>query len=43
VQRRMPWVLMGYDKQLEALWLKEKQRFLQLIEQRRAKLSPAIR
>jgi hypothetical protein len=43
VQRRMPWVLMGYDKQLEALWLKEKPRFLQLIEQRRAKLSPAIR
>lgn len=43
VQRRMPWVLIGYDKQLEALWLKEKQQFVQLIEQRRAKLSPATR
>jgi hypothetical protein len=43
LQRRMPWVLIGYDKQLEALWLKEKQQFVQLIEQRRAKLSPATR
>jgi hypothetical protein len=43
VQRRMPWVLIGFNKELEALWLKEKQQFLQMIEQRRAKLSPAIR
>ena len=43
VQRRMPWVLIGYNKELEALWLKEKQKFFQMIEQRRAKLSPAVR
>jgi hypothetical protein len=43
VQRRMPWVLIGFSKELEALWLKEKQRFFQLIEERRAKLSPAMR
>jgi hypothetical protein len=43
VQRRMPWVLLGFNKELEALWLKEKPKFLQLIEQRRAKLSPAMR
>ena len=39
----MPWVLIGFNKELEALWLKEKQQFMQMIEQRRAKLSPAIR
>jgi hypothetical protein len=43
LQRRMPWVLVGFSKELEALWLKEKPQFLQLIEQRRAKLSPAMR
>jgi hypothetical protein len=43
VERRMPWVLLGFSKELEALWLKEKQQFFQLIEQRRAKLSPASR
>jgi hypothetical protein len=43
VQRRMPWVLLGFSKDLEALWLKEKPKFFQLIEQRRAKLSPAVR
>lgn len=43
VERRMPWVLIGFSKELEALWLKEKQQFFQLIEQRRAKLSPASR
>ncbi len=42
LQRRMPWVLVGFSKELEALWLKEKPKFFQLIEQRRAKLSPAI-
>jgi hypothetical protein len=41
LQRRMPWVLVGFSKELEALWLKEKSKFFQLIEQRRAKLSPA--
>jgi hypothetical protein len=41
LQRRMPWVLVGFSKELEALWLKEKPKFFQLIEQRRAKLSPA--
>jgi hypothetical protein len=43
VQRRMPWVLLGFSKELEALWLKEKPKFFQLIEERRAKLSPAMR
>jgi hypothetical protein len=43
LQRRMPWVLVGFSKELEALWLKEKPKFFQLIEQRRAKLSPATR
>ena len=41
LQRRMPWVLIGFSNELEALWLKEKPKFFQLIEQRRAKLSPA--
>jgi hypothetical protein len=43
LQRRMPWVLMGFSKELEALWSKEKPKFFQLIEQRRAKLAPAMR
>jgi hypothetical protein len=41
LQRRMPWVLMGFSKELETLWQKEKPKFFQLIEQRRAKLAPA--
>ena len=41
LQRRMPWVLVGFSKELEALWLKEKPKFLQLIEQRRASLAGA--
>jgi len=43
LQRRLPWVLLGYNKELDGLWQKEKQKFLQLMEQRRAKLSPATR
>jgi len=43
LQRRMPWVLVGFSKELEALWLKEKPKFLQLIEQRRAGLAGATR
>lgn len=43
LQRRMPWVLVGFSKELEELWLKEKPQFFQLIEERRAKLSPAMR
>jgi len=43
LQRRMPWVLVGFSKELEALWQKEKPKFFQLIEQRRAKLAPATR
>ena len=46
LQRRMPWVLVGFGKELEALWLKEKPRlprFFQLIEQRRANLAGATR
>jgi hypothetical protein len=43
LQRRMPWVLIGFSKELESLWMKEKPKFFQLIEQRRAKLTPATR
>ena len=43
LQRRMPWVLIGFSKELEALWLKEKPKFVELMEQRRAKLAPATR
>jgi len=43
LQTRMPWLLIGFSKELEALWLKEKPKFFQLIEQRRAKLAPATR
>jgi len=43
LQRRMPWVLIGFSKELEALWLREKPKFLQLIEQRRASLAGATR
>ena len=43
LQRRMPWVLVGFSKELEALWLREKPKFVELMEQRRAKLSPATR
>lgn len=41
LQQRMPWILIGYSKELEALWQKEKPRFFALAEQRRAKLSMA--
>jgi hypothetical protein len=43
LQRRMPWVLVGFSKELDALWRKEKPKFFQLMEQRRTKLSPATR
>ena len=43
LQRRMPWAVIGYSKELEALWQKEKPKFFQLVEQRRAKLAPATR
>jgi len=43
LQRRMPWVLIGYNKELDSLWQKEKPKFFQLMEQRRAQLSPAAR
>jgi hypothetical protein len=43
LQRRVPWVLVGFSKELEALWLREKPKFFQLVEQRRANLSPAAR
>jgi hypothetical protein len=43
LQRRMPWVVMGYSKELEALWMKEKPKFFQLVEQRRASLVGATR
>jgi hypothetical protein len=41
LQRRMPWILVGFSKELEALWQKEKPKFFALTEQRRAKLSMA--
>ena len=43
LQRRMPWVLIGFSKELEALWLREKPKFFQLVEQRRASLAGASR
>jgi hypothetical protein len=43
LQRRMPWVLVGFSKELEALWLREKPKFFQLVEQRRASLAGASR
>ena len=42
-QRRMPWVLLGFNKELDTMWLKEKPKFFQLMEQRRAKLASATR
>jgi hypothetical protein len=41
LQRRMPWLLIGFSKELETLWLREKPKFFQLMEQRKAKLAPA--
>jgi len=43
LQRRMPWLLVGYNKELDALWLKQKPKFMQLMEQRRASLAGAAR
>ena len=43
LQRRMPWVLIGYSKELDALWRKDKPQFFQLVDHRRAQLSPALR
>jgi hypothetical protein len=43
LQRRMPWVMIGFSKELEALWLGEKPKFFQLVEQRRASLAGATR
>lgn len=43
LQRRMPWILVGYSKELDALWQKEKPKFFQLMEKRRAELSMAPR
>jgi hypothetical protein len=43
LKRRMPWILVGYTKELETLWQKEKPRFFQLMEQRRAAPSMAPR
>jgi hypothetical protein len=43
VQRRMPWAVLGFSKDLEVLWTKQKPQFNQLVEQRRAKLAMATR
>ena len=41
VQHRMPWVLIGFSQELDALWTKEKPQFMRLMEARKAKLSMA--
>jgi hypothetical protein len=43
LKRRMPWILVGYTKELETLWQKQKPRFFQLMERRRAELPMASR
>ncbi len=43
LQRRMPWILIGYNQPLDQLWRKEKSKFFQLLEQRRAQLPAASR
>jgi hypothetical protein len=40
---RMPWLLVGYTKELEALWQKQKPQFFQLMERRRTELLMASR
>jgi len=40
---RMPWVYLGYNQELDGIWQKQKPRFFQMMEQRRAKLAPATR
>jgi len=39
----MPWLLVGLQQRVEALWLKEKPTSSRLIEQRRANLAGATR
>src|SRR5260370_24194321 len=41
LQRRMPCVVIGFSKELETLWLREKPKLLQLIEQTLAILAGA--
>ena len=43
LQERMPWVWIGFSKELDALWRKDKPKFFQLIDQRRAQQAPAFR
>ena len=43
LERRMPWILVGYTKELEALWQKQKPPFFQLMERRRTELPMASR
>lgn len=43
VQRRMPWVMIGFSRELDALWTKEKPKFMQLMEERKANLAMATR
>ena len=35
LQTRMPWLLIGFSKELEALWLKDKREFFNWFAQRR--------
>ena len=43
LQKRMPWVWIGFSKELDALWRKDKPKFFQLMDQRRAQQAPAFR
>lgn len=43
VLQRVPWVLVGYDAELDRLWKKDKPRIYELVEQRRQELAEEIR
>jgi hypothetical protein len=43
LEKRMPWVLVGYNQQLDQLWKKEKPKFFLTMEKRRAGMAPAMR
>ena len=35
MQRRMPWILVGYSDELERLWRRDRPKFLEMVEKRR--------
>lgn len=43
LQQRMPWILIGFSQELDTLWRKEKPKFMQMIQQRRASLPAPAR